>query len=177
MLSGVPTSAMCAERIVSKPKPRKRKQRKAKAEPLTRSENMARIRNKDTKPELAVRRALWAAKLRYRLHDKRLPGHPDLVFTGRRAVVFVHGCFWHCHKGCKNFRIPKTRSAWWEAKLERNRVRDEKVRAELEADGWLVVTIWECEVADHGRLAAVADLLKSRSNVSISSRRVHPPQV
>ncbi|MFA7429561.1 MAG: very short patch repair endonuclease [Rhodospirillaceae bacterium] len=138
----------------------KRKRRKAKAPPLTRSEVMSRIRGKDTKPELAVRRALWAAGLRYRLHDKRLPGRPDLVFAGRRTVVFVHGCFWHCHEGCVKFRIPKTRTDWWTAKLARNRARDTQVRAALEAAGWRVLVIWECEVADVKRLAVVAEALK-----------------
>jgi DNA mismatch endonuclease (patch repair protein) len=123
---------------------------------------MSRIRGKDTQPELAVRRAFWAAGLRYRLHDKRLPGNPDLVLSGRRVVVFVHGCFWHCHEGCGNFRIPKTRSEWWAAKLARNKARDAEVRAQLEAAGWHVVVIWECEVADQERLAAVIDSLKSR---------------
>ncbi|MDW3681601.1 very short patch repair endonuclease [Cupriavidus sp. CV2] len=137
------------------------RRRGPKAAPLTRSENMARIRGKDTKPELAVRRALWASGLRYRLHDKRLPGNPDLVFTGRRAVVFVHGCFWHCHEGCSSFRIPKTRTEWWTAKLARNKARDAKVYAELVAAGWRVIVIWECELADQDRLAAVAEELKS----------------
>ncbi|WP_316852152.1 very short patch repair endonuclease [Ralstonia thomasii] len=128
--------------------------------PLTRSENMSRIRGKDTKPEMAVRRALWAAGLRYRLHDKRLPGNPDLVFPGRRTVVFVHGCFWHCHDGCSNFRIPKTRTDWWTAKLTRNKARDAKVRAELESAGWRVFVIWECEVADWKRLDELANKIK-----------------
>ncbi len=138
----------------------KRKRRKAKAPPLTRSEVMSRIRGKDTKPELAVRRALWAAGLRYRLHHKRLPGRPDLVFAGRRTVLFVHGCFWHCHEGCVKFRLPKTRTDWWAAKLARNKARDTQVGAELEAAGWRVLVIWECEVANVRRLAEVAEALK-----------------
>lgn len=173
MLSGVPTSAMCAERIVSKPKPRKQVQRKAKAEPLTRSENMSRIRSKNTKPELIVRRALWSAKLRYRLHDKRLMGHPDIVFPGKRVVVFVHGCFWHCHEGCRNFRIPKTRSAWWAAKLARNKARDAEVRAALEAAGWEVMVIWECEAFDPDRLGAIVEILKSSNRDGRRADRDH----
>lgn len=152
---------MCSDQSGPDLKTRKRKRRKPKAEPLTRSENMSRIRGKDTLPELAVRRAFWAAGLRYRLHDRRLPGNPDLVFTRQRTVVFVHGCFWHCHEGCSNFRIPKTRSEWWAAKLARNRARDEEVRVVLVAAGWRVVVIWECEVADQDRLAALIDRLKS----------------
>ncbi len=139
---------------------RTRKGRKAKDAPLTRSENMARIRGKDTQPEMKVRRALWAAGLRYRLHDKRLPGHPDLVFPGRRTVVFVHGCFWHCHEGCSNFRVPKTRTEWWAAKLARNKARDADVRAQLKAMGWDVVVIWECEADKARQLAVLTDKLK-----------------
>lgn len=145
-------------------KQKKRQNRKPKAGPLTRSENMSRIRGKDTGPEMMVRRAFWKAGLRYRLHDKRLPGSPDLVFPGRRTVVFVHGCFWHCHEGCSNFRIPKTRMEWWTAKLARNTARDAKVRAELEAAGWRVYVIWECEVADQGLLNELASELKLMPN-------------
>ena len=119
--------------------------RKLKASVLGRSENMSRIRNKDTQPELTVRRALWAAGLRYRLHDQRLPGNPDLTLPGRHIAVFVHGCFWHCHEGCGNFRIPKTRREWWTTKLARNKQRDSEVRARLDAAGWRVFVIWECE--------------------------------
>lgn len=152
---------MCSDHIDPDLKAGKRNRRKPKTEPLTRSENMSRIRGKNTLPELIVRRAFWAAGLRYRLHDKRLPGNPDLVFAGRRTVVFVHGCFWHCHEGCRNFRIPKTRSEWWAAKLARNRTRDEVVQVELSAAGWCVLVIWECEVADQDRLADLVDRLKS----------------
>lgn len=127
---------------------------------MTRSENMSRIRGKDTRPELKVRRAMWAAGLRYRLHARNLPGKPDLVFPGRRAVVFVHGCFWHCHEGCSSFRIPKTRSEWWAKKLARNKARDAEVRAALEARGWQVFVIWECETVDQEPLAAVIKKLE-----------------
>ena len=138
-----------------------RKGRKSKRVPLTRSENMARIRGKDSLAEMTVRRAFWAAGLRYRLHDKRLPGHPDLVFFGRRAVVFVHGCFWHCHEGCSNFRIPKTRTEWWAAKLSRNKARDADVSVQLKAMGWDVVVIWECEVNDARQLAQLIEKFKN----------------
>lgn len=141
-------------------KGRKRQTRKPKNVPLTRSENMSRIRGKDTQPEMKVRRAFWAAGLRYRLHDKRLPGNPDLVFPGRRTVVFVHGCFWHCHEGCSNFRIPKTRTEWWAAKLARNKARDADVHAQLKAMGWDVVVIWECEADNARQLAELTEKLK-----------------
>jgi DNA mismatch endonuclease (patch repair protein) len=152
---------MCSNPLRPAVKAGKPKRRKSKAAPLSRAENMSRIRGKDTQPELAVRRALWADGLRYRLHDKRLPGNPDLVFPGRRTVVFIHGCFWHSHEGCSNFRIPKTRTEWWTAKLVRNKTRDAEVRAELEAAGWRVMVIWECEVAEGDRLAALTEELKS----------------
>lgn len=155
---------MCPEQPGSGPKASEHKRRKSTGSPMTRSENMSRIRGKNTKPELKVRRALWAAGLRYRLHDRRLPGNPDLVFPGRRTVVFVHGCFWHCHEGCSNFRIPKTRSSWWATKLSRNKARDAEARAELEAAGWGVLVIWECEVAAPELLDKLVRQLKLMPN-------------
>ena len=140
---------------------RRRRSTGAKTGPLSRSENMARIRGKDTGPEMAVRRVFWKAGLRYRLHDRRLPGSPDLVFPGRRTVVFIHGCFWHCHEGCGNFRIPKTRTEWWTAKLMRNKTRDAEAQAQLEAAGWRVIVLWECEIADPVRLSAIIEELRS----------------
>ncbi|AWJ86406.1 very short patch repair endonuclease (plasmid) [Azospirillum sp. TSH58] len=140
---------------------RTRKGKKPKPPPLSRSEMMARIKGKDTVPELLVRRAAWAAGLRYRLHDRRLPGRPDLVFPGRRVAVFVHGCFWHCHEGCNRFRIPKTRTDWWTAKLGRNKARDDEVRGAIEASGWDVVVIWECEAERPERLAELVKGLKA----------------
>lgn len=108
---------------------------------------MAKVRSKGTRPEMTVRRALWAAGLRYRVNYKTLPGRPDIVFSKKRIAIFVHGCFWHGHLGCPRHTIPKTRSDWWRAKIDANRVRDAKVQAELEASGWTVVVVWECETA------------------------------
>ncbi len=105
---------------------------------------MSRIRGKDTKPEMLVRRLIHSEGYRYRLHRKSLPGSPDLVFPGPRKVVFVHGCFWHQH-GCQISKIPKTRTAYWTEKFERNRTRDEKNRLELEHLGWQMFVVWECE--------------------------------
>lgn len=119
-----------------------------------RSAQMSRIRGRDTKPELRVRRALHAAGFRYRLHAKDLPGRPDLVFRGRRIALFVHGCFWHQHPdpNCKLSRMPKSKLDFWRPKLEGNRVRDEKTRSALEAGGWTVIEVWECETKpDHLR--------------------------
>ncbi len=113
--------------------------------PEQRSFNMSRITGKDTKPELQVRRILHAAGLRYRLHGKHLPGKPDLVFAGARAVVFVHGCFWHMHK-CKYGKpAPATNKDFWAEKRRGNAERDKRNRAALKADGWKVFEVWECE--------------------------------
>jgi len=114
--------------------------------PETRSYNMSRIRNKDTKPELLVRQFLYSKGFRYRLHDKNLPGKPDIVFHGKKTVIFIHGCFWHGHKNCKYFVIPKTRTEWWLQKIQKNSNNDAENLKLLEDDGWHVVTIYECEL-------------------------------
>jgi DNA mismatch endonuclease (patch repair protein) len=107
---------------------------------------MAAIRAKNTTPELIVRRGLHSRGLRFRLHAKALPGTPDLIFASRRTVVFVHGCFWHAHAGCRYYKVPQTRTSHWVAKLEGNRERDARDRAALEAQGWRVLVVWECEL-------------------------------
>lgn len=117
----------------------------------TRSRMMAGIRGKDTRPEMILRRGLHARGFRFRLHDRRLPGSPDLVFPGRRSAVFVHGCFWHGH-ACPLFRLPATRQEFWRAKIEGNAARDEAAEAALLAEGWRVLTIWECALKGRGRL-------------------------
>jgi DNA mismatch endonuclease (patch repair protein) len=111
-----------------------------------RSEVMSRVRGKDTKPELMVRRHLHAKGLRFRLHQSGLPGRPDLVFPSRRVAVFVHGCFWHGHEGCRKATIPATRPEFWRAKIDGNRARDQRVVAELGALGWSVFTVWQCSI-------------------------------
>lgn len=115
-----------------------------------RSRRMALIHGKDTKPEMAVRRLVHRLGYRYRLHQKGLPGRPDMVFPGRHAVILTHGCFWHRHPDpmCPLARLPKSRLDFWLPKLEGNKRRDEQVRARLEASGWRVLTIWECELRD-----------------------------
>lgn len=118
---------------------------------------MAGIRGKDTQPEMILRRGLHARGFRFRLHDRRLPGSPDLVFPGRRAVIFVHGCFWHGH-GCHLFRLPATRQEFWRAKIEGNAVRDAVAEGVLAADGWRVLTIWECALKGRKRLPVEAVL-------------------
>jgi DNA mismatch endonuclease (patch repair protein) len=109
---------------------------------------MRRIQKVNTKPELAVRRGAHAAGLRFRLHRHDLPGSPDLVFPSRRIALFVHGCFWHQHEGCKLKRQPKSRLEYWLPKLRRNQERDARTEALLLDLKWKVVTIWECETTD-----------------------------
>lgn len=123
-----------------------------------RSAQMAKIKGRDTKPEMRVRRALHAAGLRYRLHAKGLPGKPDIILPSRMIVIFVHGCFWHRHPdpSCKLARMPKSRIDFWQKKLEGNRIRDQRNEAALRAAGWEVMVIWECEISEPV-LAALAD--------------------
>lgn len=122
---------------------------------------MSRVKGRDTRPEMRVRRALHAAGLRYRLQAKELPGRPDLVFRSARLAIFVHGCFWHRHAGCEHARMPKSRVDFWTAKLEANVNRYARQIAELEEAGWTVMTLWECETRDQAAVDAfVADVAK-----------------
>lgn len=121
---------------------------------LTRSRLMARIRAKDTAPERLVRTMVFAMGYRYRLHVRALPGTPDLVFPGRRKIIFVHGCFWHLHPACAMARLPKSRTDFWRAKLQGNRARDAAAVHALTLAGWRVLTLWECELGARGLLAA-----------------------
>ncbi|MFH1023324.1 MAG: DNA mismatch endonuclease Vsr [Planctomycetota bacterium] len=117
-------------------------------DPLTRderSERMSRVRNADTEPEMIVRRLVHGMGYRYRLHGRDLPGNPDLVFTPRCKVIFVHGCFWHQH-GCRQYRMPKTRCRFWVPKLVRNKERDVIVRRALRRQGWRCLVVWECQL-------------------------------
>jgi len=116
-------------------------------EPNERSERMSRIRSRDTKPELALRRALHHLGLRFRLGGAGLPGRPDLVLPKHGAVVFVHGCFWHRHDGCKIASVPKSNVEFWVTKFARNVERDARVTNELEALGWRVIVAWECQLS------------------------------
>lgn len=115
--------------------------------PATRRRNMSAIRSAGTKPEMRVRRIAHALGYRFRLHVKDLPGRPDLVFPGRRKVIFVHGCYWHRH-GCRHAVLPKARREWWEAKLEGNAARDRRDQEALRALGWSVLVLWECDLRD-----------------------------
>lgn len=115
-------------------------------EPEVRSYNMSRIRSKDTKPEMAVRRFLHKHGFRYRLHVKDLPGKPDIVLPKYKAVIFIHGCFWHGHENCMKYVVPKTRTKWWLEKISRNKVNDAKNELDLISIGWKVFKIYECEL-------------------------------
>lgn len=107
---------------------------------------MSQVHSASTKPELKLRHALWRLGFRYRMNDRRLPGSPDIVLPKYRSVIFVHGCFWHGHKGCKNYTVPKTNTDFWVAKVARNQERDQEVWRQLEANGWSVIIVWECEL-------------------------------
>ena len=111
-----------------------------------RSVRMSRIHSSNTKPEVKLRHALWGLGYRYRKNDKRLPGSPDIVLPKYRSVIFVHGCFWHGHKDCKIYNVPKTNTEFWVAKVRRNQERDQEVWRKLEAKGWCVIIAWECEL-------------------------------
>jgi DNA mismatch endonuclease (patch repair protein) len=116
--------------------------------PLKRSTIMASVRYRNTKPELVVRRTLHSMGYRFRLHSSALPGRPDVVLPRHRKVVFINGCFWHQHDGCKRASVPKTRTLWWREKLRRNVDRDRRVRHELSKAGWRVLDVWSCEIRD-----------------------------
>lgn len=120
-----------------------------------RSTRMARVRSRNTRPEMAVRKLVYGMGFRYRLHSRSLPGTPDLVFAGRHKIIFVHGCFWHRHmaKSCKLARLPKTRLDFWFPKLDGNRKRDRKIKSELRAGGWSILVIWECQLKNLASLS------------------------
>ena len=127
----------------------------------TRSRMMAGIRGKNTKPELALRQALHARGFRFRLHAKKVHGRPDLVFPKHRAAVFVHGCFWHRHEGCRYATTPSTRPEFWQTKFEANVARDTAVHARLLNEGWRVATVWECALRKPEQLTASMELISA----------------
>lgn len=125
----------------------------------TRSYNMSRIKGTDTKPEMLVRKYLHAKGIRYRLHNKNLPGNPDLTLTKYHTVIFVNGCFWHGHNGCKYFVLPKTRTKWWQKKIEETIKRDSKAFEKLSELGWRSIIIWECELKPQWRNDSLANII------------------
>jgi DNA mismatch endonuclease (patch repair protein) len=122
---------------------------------------MQAVRSKDTGPELLVRRLLHARGFRYRLHRKDLPGCPDLVFPGRRKIIFIHGCFWHGHNCARGGRVPKTNAEYWTAKIERNRARDAAVIKQLRREGWGLLVLWECRLNRKSLLKRLESFLLS----------------
>lgn len=127
----------------------------------TRSRMMSGIRGKDTKPELLVRKALFAAGFRFHLHRRDLPGVPDIVLPGKRVAIFVHGCFWHMHEGCRNAKLPSTRPDFWREKLRRNVERDRENVDALVGLGWRVLVVWECSTREKGAESALPFALAS----------------
>lgn len=130
----------------------------------TRSYNMSKIHNKDTKPEELVRKYLFSLGFRYQKNDRRLPGKPDIVLPKYKTVIFVNGCFWHGHEGCRYFVWPKNNADFWKEKIGGNISRDTKIIAELKSAGWQVITVWECELKPAKReatLIALVDVLRT----------------
>lgn len=135
----------------------------------TRSRMMSGIRGRNTRPEMVVRRALFASGFRFRLHRRDLPGAPDIVLPGKKVAVLVHGCFWHRHAGCRYSKLPATRPEFWKAKLDGNVERDARAVQALHAMGWRVLIVWECTIRDRKTLSVLPEKLAAwiRSDASI----------
>ena len=131
----------------------------------TRSYNMSRIRSKDTKPEILVRKYLFSKGFRYRIHDSKLPGTPVLVFPMYKTALFIHGCFWHGHARCKYFVIPKTRTEWWLNKITKNKLRDKENYLRLKTLNWEVFTVFECELIDAEQISTLTNLLENLKKI------------
>ncbi|MBE6288710.1 MAG: DNA mismatch endonuclease Vsr [Bacteroidaceae bacterium] len=140
--------------------------------PQQRHKNMAAIHSLDTKPEMIVRRGLWKRGFRYRLNYKRLPGHPDLVLRKYKTCIFINGCFWHGHEGCKYYTVPKTNTEFWVNKVHRNKERDERVKHELNAMGWNCITVWECELKPAKREATLQSLSFTLNEIFLNNHKV-----
>ena len=139
-------------------------------DPAQRSAHMAKIKSKNTKPELLLRKALHALGFRYRLHDKKLPGKPDLVFPSRKKVIFVNGCFWHGHDCPVGSRLPKSNTEFWRDKRAKNKARDQRQLAQLDLLGWESLVVWECDIkASRGVPAAVKEYLGGPTKASLSA--------
>jgi DNA mismatch endonuclease (patch repair protein) len=134
--------------------------------------NMSAIHGKDTKPEMIVRKWLWRHGFRYRLNHPRLPGHPDIVMRKYRTCIFVNGCFWHGHEGCKYYTVPKTNTEFWVNKVKRNQERDHRVALELAKMGWHYITIWECELKPRKRESTLQSLAYTLNTIYLQDRRV-----
>lgn len=129
--------------------------------PEKRSFNMSRIRGKDTKPEIIVRKFLFSQGLRFRLHDKKLPGKPDIILSKYKTIILIHGCFWHGHEGCKYFVIPKTRTDWWLNKINRNKELDKENSIKLKELGWKIINVFECELKPINRNETLLSIINT----------------
>lgn len=138
---------------------------------------MASIRSTNTKPEMLVRKYLWSQGFRYRLNNPRLPGHPDIVLRKYCTCVFVNGCFWHGHDGCKYFRMPKTNTDFWEKKIKRNKNRDIEEQKKLAKMGWHCITVWECELKQDKRAKTLASLAFTLNHIYLQDRSIAYPKI
>lgn len=132
----------------------------------TRSYNMSQIKSKDTKPELMVRKFLFEHGYRYKLHDKKLSGKPDIVLPKLKTAIFVHGCFWHGHDNCHYFVVPKTRTDFWISKIQSNKLRDQRNFSQLNNEGWIVFTIFECELKGANQERTLSKILSQLKELS-----------
>lgn len=143
-----------------------------KLTPQQRHNNMASIRSKNTKPEILVRRYLWQQGFRYRLNNPRLPGHPDIVLRKYRTCIFINGCFWHGHEGCKYFVVPKTNTEFWVKKINRNRDRDKEQHKKLATMGWHVIVVWECQLKSEAREKTLESLAFTLNHIYLQDHAV-----
>ena len=138
----------------------------------TRSKIMSAVHPKNTKPEIRVRKLIHAMGYRYRLHDKKLPGKPDLVFKSKKKVIFVNGCFWHGHKRCEKAKLPKTHTDYWQNKIELNKIRDRRNEKKLKEMGWTYLKIWQCDLKRMELISkCVCDFLDAKHNIKIIEER------
>lgn len=137
-----------------------------------RHRNMVAIRSKNTKPEILVRNFLFSRGFRYRLNHPRLPGKPDIVLRKYKTCIFINGCFWHGHDACKYFVMPKTRTEFWQAKIERNKERDSEIKRQLASMGWHCITIWECQLKPKEREATLESLSYTLSLIYLNDHKV-----
>lgn len=145
--------------------------------PEQRHRNMAAIHSINTKPEMVVRKYLWSRGFRYRLNSRRLPGHPDLVLRKYRTCIFVNGCFWHGHKGCKFYRIPKSNVEYWTKKITRTKERDREEQQQLAKMGWHCITIWECELKKDKRDKTLESLAFTLNHIYLQDHSIAYPRI
>lgn len=142
-----------------------------------RHRNMAAIHGKNTKPEILVRKFLFSRGFRYRLNHPRLPGHPDIVLKKYRTCIFINGCFWHGHEGCRYYRLPKTNVDFWKNKIEQNKIRDKKEQRQLANMGWHCITVWECQLKPLVRDQTLESLAYTLNHIYLEDREVKTDQI